>query len=144
MAKDISPVEGVGVGTLMNAKVFHSVGDFFGEFQKLTPATDAQRFDDNTAASLATSIASTRLVIHDRAHSTVSEPLIVILVSWLTILFIGFGVFAPLNGTVVAALFVGAMSVAAANFLILEMSHPFSDLLSISISPILSALEQIK
>jgi hypothetical protein len=93
---------------------------------------------------LATSIASTRLLIHDQAHSAVPTPLIVILVSWLTILFIGFGVFAPLNGTVAAALFVGAMSVAAANFLILEMSHPFSGLLSISSSPILSALGQIK
>jgi hypothetical protein len=144
MALDVSPVEGVGVSRLMDSNGIRSGGDFFGELQKLNPHTDAQRFDETTAASLATSIASTRLLIHDQVHSAVPVPLILVLVAWLTILFIGFGIFAPLNGTVVVALFVGAASVAAAVFLILEMSHPFGGLLSISSSPILNALAQIK
>ena len=46
----------------------------------------------------------------------------VILVCWLAILFISFGLFAPANGTAVAALMVSALSASGALFLILELS----------------------
>ena len=46
----------------------------------------------------------------------------VILVCWLATLFISFGLFAPANGTAVAALMVSALSASGALFLILELS----------------------
>ena len=48
-------------------------------------------------------------------------PLLVVLVLWLTVIFISFGLFAPFNATVVSSLFVSALSVSGAIFLILEM-----------------------
>ena len=58
--------------------------------------------------------------------TSVSMPLLVVLVLWLTVIFISFGLFAPFNATVVASLFVSALSVSGAIFLILEMYTPYS------------------
>ena len=43
-----------------------------------------------------------------------------------------FGLFAPRNATVVFALLLGALSVSAAIFLILELDRPFGGLIQIS------------
>ena len=66
------------------------------------------------------------------------------LVCWLTLLFFGFGLFARLNTTVVVALIAGAMSVATACVLILEMNQPYRGWMEISGAPLREALQQIQ
>jgi hypothetical protein len=51
-----------------------------------------------------------------------------------------FSLFSKLNPTVVAALFVFALSASAAIFLILELSQPFAGLMQISSAPLRDAL----
>jgi len=51
-------------------------------------------------------------LIHEHSSSVLPIPLVVVLLAWLTILFVGFGMFGNLNATVLMALFVGALSVA--------------------------------
>lgn len=63
-------------------------------------------------------------------------PFLVVLLFWLTISFASFGLFAPRNATVIAVLFVCALSVAGAVFLILEMDGPFEGLIKISPDPL--------
>lgn len=63
-----------------------------------------------------------------------------ILVFWLSLIFTSFGLFAPRNATAIAALFVCALSVAAAIFLILEMGHPFVGLIHVPSAPMREAL----
>ena len=58
--------------------------------------------------------------------SSVSWPLVVIVVSWALILFCGFGILSRLNATTLTALAFGAFAVGSALFLILELSRPFS------------------
>ena len=70
-------------------------------------------------------------------------PLLVIVVFWLTINFVSFGLFASRNPTVLAALFVGALSVAGAVYIILEMDSPFRGLLRISEAPMRTVVEQM-
>ena len=70
-------------------------------------------------------------------------PLLVVLVLWLTVIFISFGLFAPFNGTVVASLFVSALSVSGAIFLILEMYTPYDGLIAVSSAPLRAALAQL-
>jgi hypothetical protein len=62
---------------------------------------------------------------------------------WVIALFLGFGLFARFNLTVMVSLLVGALSIAAAIFLILELNSPFSGLLRISDTPIQYALSRI-
>ena len=70
-------------------------------------------------------------------------PLLVVLVLWLTVIFISFGLFAPINATVLSSLFVSALSVSGAVFLILEMYAPYSGLIQISNAPLRAALAQL-
>jgi hypothetical protein len=63
-------------------------------------------------------------------------PFLVILLFWLTTIFVSFGLFAPRNATVLTILFVCAMSVGGAVFLILEMDAPFDGLLKVSANPL--------
>jgi len=67
----------------------------------------------------------------------------VVVVSWLTILSVSFGVFAKPNATVHIALLVCALSVAAAIFLILEMDRPFEGLIRISDAPLRDVLSRL-
>ena len=56
-------------------------------------------------------------------------PLLVVVVSWLAIMFISVGLYAPPNLTVIVALMLAAMSVAGAIFLILELDMPMRNAL---------------
>jgi hypothetical protein len=72
-----------------------------------------------------------------------STTLLVVLVSWLAIIFATFGLFAPRNATVVAALFVCALSASGAILLILEMNSPFAGLMKVSSAPMRDALARM-
>jgi hypothetical protein len=65
---------------------------------------------------------------------------LVVLVSWLAAMFLSFGLFAPRNGTVLAALAIGALAVSTAIVLIEEMSLPFDGLIAASGAPLRDAL----
>ena len=65
------------------------------------------------------------------------------MVFWLAVIFVSFGLFAPRNATVIATLFVCALSVSGAIFLILELDSPFSGLLQISDAPLRNAIALI-
>jgi hypothetical protein len=73
----------------------------------------------------------------------VPATFLVILIAWLVIIFFGFGLFAPTNGTVVCALLFSALAASGAIFLILEMYDPVGGLLKISVTPLLTALQNI-
>ena len=117
--------------------------DFYTSLNKLEPTSDKQRAIKAGAMDLAMSIGKTRWLLHAQNASAISTPLLVIVVFWLTILFIGFGVYAQPNATVRIALFVCALSVAAAIFLILEMDRPFGGLIRISDAPLREVVSRI-
>jgi hypothetical protein len=84
-----------------------------------------------------------RWMMFEQASSSVSIPLLAVLVFWLTAIFTSFGLFAPRNATALATLFVCAVSVSGAVFLILEMYSPFRGLMQISSLPLRNALAQL-
>ena len=90
-----------------------------------------------------TTTGTTIRLLYEQAGGSLSWPFLVVLVFWLVMLFVGFGLYARRNATAIAALFVGALTVAGAIFLILEMNRPFSGLMQMSSAPIRNALAQI-
>ena len=92
---------------------------------------------------MAMDLGKTRWLMYEQATTSVSMPLLVVLVLWLTVIFISFGLFAPLNATVVASLFVSALPVSGAIFLILEMYSPYDGLIQISSAPLRAALAHL-
>ena len=87
-------------------------------------------FIGQAAGQLVTS-GNSNVFIGANTGTSISTPLLVVVVCWLAILFFRFGLFAPANGTVIAALMVAALSVAGAIFLILELDQPFDGLIQI-------------
>ena len=79
----------------------------------------------------------------EQNRGSIPTPFLVVLVFWVAVIFASLGLFAPRNGTVYTIIFVCALSVAAAIFLILEMDQPFEGLLQISSEPLRNALAEI-
>ena len=111
--------------------------------QALAPKDDRQRALQAQATSIVLDLGLTRWLQYAQGSSSISMPLLVVLVFWLTIIFISFGLFAPANGTVFAGLFVSALSVSAAILLILELYTPYSGLIQIPSTPLRDALTQL-
>jgi hypothetical protein len=139
----IWPAEGAGSAKMPPSQAQLRGEDMFGMVAKLSPRTDEQRFGQARALQMLTDMATTRRLMAEQAGGSLSWPFFVVLVFWLVILFVGFGLFARFNATVLAAHFVGALSVAGAIFLILEMNRPYSGLMQISSAPMHRALEQL-
>jgi hypothetical protein len=110
------------------------------KIEDLMPHTDAQRMLKADAESLAINIGQTRWLLFAQSGTSISTPFLVIVVFWLTVLYVSFGLFAPVNGTAFITLMVSAVSVAGAMFLILALDHPFSGLLQIPDTPLRNAL----
>ncbi len=114
--------------------------DLFDTVARLTPQSENQRSAQARALQLMTTMGTTIRLLHQQAGGSLSWPFFVVLVFWLVVLFAGFGLYARRNATVITALFVGALTVAGAIFLILEMNRPYSGLMEISSAPIRDAL----
>jgi hypothetical protein len=70
------------------------------------------------AMQILTEMAGTRRLMAEQAGGAMSWPFFVVLVFWLVVMFLGFGLFARFNATVFTTFFIGALSVAGAVFLI--------------------------
>jgi hypothetical protein len=111
--------------------------------QKLIPQDDAQRTFKTQAAGLAADLAEMRWLIFEQAGSSISRPLLIVVIVWLAILFGSIGLFAPSNSTVFGALMLAAFSVSGAIFLIMELDQPFDGLVRISNAPMTQALNHL-
>lgn len=110
---------------------------------ELSPENDAQRGLRSEAVEIAGEMSSTRWLLLMQQDDSIPMTLLVVLVFWLTIIFGTFGLFAPRNEMVAAALFVCALSVSGAILLILEMSSPFAGWMKISSAPMRDALANL-
>ena len=115
----------------------------YEKIQGLSPKNDTQRSLQGQALSIGVDIGKMRYLMYAQQATSVSMPLLVVLVLWLTAIFISFGLFAPLNATVVSSLFVAALSVSGAIFLILEMYTPYSGVIAVSSAPLRAALANL-
>lgn len=113
------------------------------KIHELVPHTDAQRTLQAQANSVAAELAQMRWLLFAQGGTTISTPFLVIVVFWLTVLYLSFGLFAPRNPTAITTLVISALSVAAAMFLILDLDHPFSGFMQIPETPLRNALAAI-
>lgn len=119
-------------------------GALFDSIQSLSPGTEAQRRLQAQAVEIVTELGRTRwLLVEEQIDPSIPMPFLLVLVFWLTVLFASFGLFAPANGTVIATLFVCALSVSGAIFLVLEFDRPFEGVLRLSGAPLRDALDNL-
>jgi hypothetical protein len=109
----------------------------------LSPKDEGHRLVQNQAAELIIDLGQTRMLMASQAGSSISTPLLVIVVFWLAVNFVSFGLFANRNATVLAALLTCALCVAGAILLILEMDRPFQGLIRIPDTPLRDAVSRL-
>jgi hypothetical protein len=97
----------------------------------LSPKTEAQKQGLATASVAAGQIAQTRILMMLQLAGGISWPMVGIVVGWSLLLFCGYGLVSPMNATVVTSMALGAIAVASAIFLIVELSQPYSGLFRI-------------
>jgi hypothetical protein len=118
--------------------------DVYDKIQKLSPQNDTQRSLQTQALRITADLGHMRWLLFEQRGGSIPILFLVMLVFWLVIIFISFGLFAPQNATVVATLLVCALSVSGAIFLILDLDRPSEGLIQISSTPLRTALSQLR
>jgi hypothetical protein len=113
---------------------------FEKELERLSPNNDAQRSLQSRAIQTFTEGAQIRLQLFTQTGGSIPTPFLVILIFWLSAIFVSFTLFARTNLVVMASLFVCALSFACAIFLVLELDNPFTGLMGISSATLRGAL----
>jgi hypothetical protein len=112
---------------------------FENELERLSPKNDTQHSLQARAIQAFTEGAQIRLQLFAQTGGSIPVPFLVILVFWLSAIFVSFTLFAQTNLIVITSLFVGALSFAGAIFLVLELDNPFTGLMGISSTTLRSA-----
>jgi hypothetical protein len=116
---------------------------FAQRIRALSPQTDAQRALQLRALEIIDSVAQARWLGIEEEENTTPTPFLVVLILWLTVMFTSFGLFAPRNAIAVTVLFLGAVSLSGAIFLIEELNNPLGGFIAISRAPMDKALGYI-
>ena len=106
---------------------------------KLQPSTDEQRQALATAKAAVDLIGQSRLQMSFALSAPVSYPLLLTVIGWVFFLFCGFGLMSRGAAMPVISLAVGAIAVASAVLLILDLSNPYLGAFRASAEP----LEQV-
>jgi hypothetical protein len=126
----VAPAEGA------NAELFDAI-------ENLEPRTSAQTSLKGAASSIALTIAQARWQMYEQLQAGLSPVIITLLIFWFSITFLGLGLYARPNATVITALFLAALAVAGAIFILEEMSTPLQGIMRLSSDPLRAALAHL-
>ncbi len=118
------------------------IGDLQARLRALTPRNETERELKARAIQIGYEIDHARwLLFEQRGMTALPMTFLVIIVCWFTLLFISFGLLAPRNATVLVVLFVCALSVSCALFLMIELDHPYRGIVKAPSTPLVDALK---
>ena len=137
------PSQKTGVPILSAIERSSGVEPLLDKLRELKPDNDAQRQILTQAHQIVGDVNHTHWLLIEQAQNQLPLSLLVILIFWLGLLFVSFGLFAPPNATAIAVLLVGACAVSAAIFLVLELNQPLDGLVKVSSAPFVKALQHL-
>ena len=109
----------------------------------LHPAEARDTQIQQRALTLVDAITDARWTLAETTGSAIPHAFLIMLIFWLALLFASFGLFAPRNHTVLAAVLMCALAISGGIFMILELGTPNSGLIRVSVAPIQMAVGQI-
>ncbi len=115
----------------------------YDKIEQLSPGNENQRRLRGQALELAAQVGHTRWLMFEQKAIPLPTPLLAMLVFWLTMLFVSFGMFVRPNAVVVTSLLVSALALAGAILLIAELYQPYGGLIEVSDAPLRAALSQL-
>jgi hypothetical protein len=129
--------------SLINPNAVSRQDEVQAGIRRLSPATDEQRELRSRALDLAYDAGAERWYLVLQHAGTISTPLLAVLVSWLCVIFFGWGLFAPRHALMMSALFTFATCATLAIFLVLELDSPFEGWVRVSDAQMRMALAQL-
>ena len=117
--------------------------DVENQVRALLPEDESQRELRSDAMHIMSELQRMRWLIIEQVPSAMPLTVVGILIGWVSLLFASFALFAPRNAIAVTTLIVGALSIATALFMVLEMERPLAGLVRISSAPARQALERM-
>jgi hypothetical protein len=137
------PEDGTPAGRLDAPETTPTVESVEAGVRDLSPRNDGQRWLQSRALQLIGDLEQTRWLLFGGVGNSIPIPFLVVLIFWVSFIFLTFGLFAPRNGTVIGVLIVAALSIAASAFLIVELDTPFEGLMKISSAPLRFTLSHL-
>ncbi|MDR5738866.1 hypothetical protein [Caballeronia sp. LZ016] len=120
-----------------------ALGDMLSRGQRqvrlLEPADAYHRKLADEAATRFDQLIALRWKLIEEAHGSISYPFDRILVGWLLIIFLCFGLIAPRNALSLVTITLGALSIASAVLVILDLDTPFSGPIMVHSQPMREA-----
>ena len=114
--------------------------DVYSKIRELSPQNDSQKYLKTQALQISADMMQSRWMLIEQSQTNLPRIFLVVLTFWLTVLFAQFGLLAPRNLTAKSALFICALSVSGAIYLILELNNPLEGTIKVSSAPLHKAL----
>ncbi len=114
-----------------------------GSIRALRPVDDGQKSLRDAATEINLNLLRQRWLLIEQQGPSVQSLVLVILVSWVTMIFASFGLNAPRNHTVIASFLIASLAIGGAVFLILEMDQPLNGVMRISDWPVRNVLTEM-
>lgn len=139
--KDVDPendrdkLEDVRLGDMLNL-----AGQRLREL--VAPDVYHQKLKDDSIVQFQRTI-DQRWKLIEEAHSTISKPFFMTLTFWLIVIFLSFGLIAPRNALALVMITMGALSIASAVYVMVDLDTPFSGPIVISSQPMRDALAHL-
>jgi hypothetical protein len=115
----------------------------YQQIQELKPKSEAQQELKRRILQLTHDLAQVRLSLFSHLSSSIPLPFLLVLLSWIAVLFAGFSVMTPAKITPLSFLLVSALSVSGAIFLVLELDQPFAGFMMLPNDHLLSVLQPL-
>jgi len=106
----------------------------------LKPVDTEQEALQNGAVGIHMNLLRQRWLLIEQQGPSVQRVVLVVLVTWVTVIFVSFGLNAPRNATVVAAFLICSLAIGGSIFLILEMDRALDGVMRISSWPVTTFL----
>lgn len=131
---------GVGVNTPVLGQMLEHVSSELDGFRATTPLAERGQF---SAQRLMSTAIAERWRIVSASMGSLSTPFFAMLVFWMLVIYLCFGLSAPLNHINVMALFLSALALTSALFVIIDLYAPFSGLFTVNSEPMRNALDEM-
>lgn len=119
------------------------MNDVFDKIRDLSPQNDSHHYLKSQALQLSADLMQAKWLVIEQSQNKLPTTFLIVLTFWLIVLFGNLSLLAPRNLTAVVSLFICAISMAGAIFIILELNQPLEGTIKVSSAPLAKALSII-
>jgi hypothetical protein len=128
-------LEDVQLGDMLNAS--------YVAVRELKPASSYQQTTLAECLARFERVIEARWILIEEAHSSISKPFLTTLTFWLMVIFLCFGLVAPRNALALVMIMLGAVSIASAVYVIVDLDTPLTGPIVSSSQPMRDALAHL-